>query len=204
MFSTRGQPSGIVGHQTVWTRDRTMTEHDLIEQAKQGSADAIDALYRRHASRVYSVVRRLTGDDAQAEDAAQETWLRVMRSLPTFRGQAMFSTWLHRIAVNCALYGRRKRERNRLRELELPESLPASSSGSRPLLRMRLEEAIDALPDGMRRVLVLHDVEGYTHEEIGELLGVAAGTCKSQLSKARAKLRAYLRQTVEGEEVCSI
>lgn len=182
-----------------------MTEHDLILQAKQGDAEALDALYRRHASRVYSVVRRLTGDDAQAEDAAQETWLRAMRALPTFRGQAMFSTWLHRIAVNCALYGRRRRERNRLRELELPDSLPAKATPEpQPLLRLRLDEAIDALPEGMRRVLVLHDVEGYTHEEIGELLGVAAGTCKSQLFKARAKMRAHLRQTVEGEEVCSI
>ena len=97
-----------------------MTEHELIDQAKQGDAAALDALYRRHASRVYTVVRRLTGDDAQAEDAAQETWMRAMRALPSFRGQAMFSTWLHRIAVNCALYGRRRRERNKLRELELP------------------------------------------------------------------------------------
>lgn len=181
-----------------------MTEHDLIQQARQGDAEALDALYRRHAPRVYSVVRRLTGDDAQAEDAAQETWLRAIRALPDFRGQAMFSTWLHRIAVNCALYGRRKRERNRLRELQLPETLPAPGSEPRPLLRMKLEEAIDTLPEGMRRVLVLHDVEGYTHEEIGALLGVAAGTCKSQLFKARAKLRAHLRRTVEGEEVCSI
>ena len=181
-----------------------MTEQDLIQQAKQGDAEAIDALYRRHASRVYSVVRRLTGDDAQAEDAAQETWLRAMRALPSFRGQAMFSTWLHRIAVNCALYGRRRRERNRLRELELPQTLAAREEERTPLLRMRLEAAIDGLPEGMRRVLVLHDVEGYTHEEIGELLGIAAGTCKSQLFKARAKLRARLRQTVEGEEVCSI
>jgi RNA polymerase sigma-70 factor (ECF subfamily) len=181
-----------------------MTEHDLILQAKQGDAAALDALYRRHAARVYTVVRRLTGDDAQADDAAQETWMRAMRALPSFRGQAMFSTWLHRIAVNCALYGRRRRERNRLRELELPDSLPTSGSEPRPLLRMRLQEAIDQLPEGMRRVLVLHDVEGYTHEEIGDLLGVASGTCKSQLFKARAKMRTYLRQTIEGEEVCSI
>jgi RNA polymerase sigma-70 factor (ECF subfamily) len=181
-----------------------MTEHDLILQAKQGDAAALDALYRRHAARVYTVVRRLTGDDAQADDAAQETWMRAMRALPSFRGQAMFSTWLHRIAVNCALYGRRRRERNRLRELELPDSLQASGSEARPLLRMRLQEAIDQLPEGMRRVLVLHDVEGYTHEEIGDLLGVASGTCKSQLFKARAKMRTYLRQTIEGEEVCSI
>ena len=181
-----------------------MTEQNLIRQARQGDPEALDALYRRHAPRVYSVVRRLTGDDAQAEDAAQETWLRAIRALPDFRGQAMFSTWLHRIAVNCALYGRRKRERNRLREMELPETIPERGPVPRPLLRMQLETAIDALPDGMRRVLVLHDVEGYTHEEIGELLGIAPGTCKSQLFKARAKLRARLRQTVEGEEVCSI
>jgi RNA polymerase sigma-70 factor (ECF subfamily) len=181
-----------------------MTENELIQQAKQGDAAALDALYRRHSSRVYTVVRRLSGDDAQAEDAAQETWLRAMRALPSFRGQAMFSTWLHRIAVNCALYGRRKRERNRTREIELPETLQPAAPEGRPLLRMRLEEAIDQLPEGMRRVLVLHDIEGYTHEEIGDLLGVAAGTCKSQLFKARAKMRAYLRQTVEGEEVCSI
>ena len=181
-----------------------MTENELILQAKQGDAAALDALYRRHSSRVYTVVRRLTGDDAQAEDAAQETWLRAMRALPSFRGQAMFSTWLHRIAVNCALYGRRKRERNRSREIELPDTLQAAAPEGRPLLRMRLEEAIDQLPEGMRRVLVLHDIEGYTHEEIGDLLGVAAGTCKSQLFKARAKMRSYLRQTVEGEEVCSI
>lgn len=181
-----------------------MTEHELIQQARQGDAEALDALYRRHSARVYTVVRRLTGDDAQAEDAAQETWLRAIRALPGFRGQAMFSTWLHRIAVNCALYGRRRRERNRLREFELPADLAAPGIEPQPLLRMKLDEAIDRLPEGMRRVLVLHDVEGYTHEEIGALLGIAAGTCKSQLFKARAKMREYLRQTVEGEEVCSI
>lgn len=181
-----------------------MTENDLIHQARQGDVTALDALYRRHAARVYSVVRRLTGDDAQAQDAAQETWLRAIRALPEFRGQAMFSTWLHRIAVNCALYGRRKRERNRLREMELPDAIPERGPQPRPLLRMQLEAAIDTLPEGMRRVLVLHDVEGYTHQEIADLLGIAPGTCKSQLFKARAKLRAQLRRTVEGEEVCSI
>ena len=108
----------------------------------------------------------------------------------------------HRIRVSVSVDG--PRERNRLRELELPQTLAAREEERTPLLRMRLEAAIDGLPEGMRRVLVLHDVEGYTHEEIGELLGIAAGTCKSQLFKARAKLRARLRQTVEGEEVCSI
>ena len=81
-----------------------MTENDLIERAREGDREALDALYRSHAGRVYTVVRRLTGDDAQAEDAAQETWLRAIRSLPAFRAEARFSTWIHRIAINCALY----------------------------------------------------------------------------------------------------
>lgn len=129
--------------------------------------------------------------------------MRAIRALPSFRGQSLFSTWLHRIAVNCALYGRRGRDRLRARETELPESLERATPEEKPLLRMRLQSAMDRLPEGMRRVLVLHDVEGYTHEEIGEMLGVASGTCKSQLFKARAKMRAMLSETVEGEEVCS-
>jgi RNA polymerase sigma-70 factor (ECF subfamily) len=179
-----------------------MSETELILRAQQGDGVAIEALYRRHADRVYTVVRRVAGDDALAEDWAQEAWMRAIRALPSFRGQSLFSTWLHRIAVNCALYGRRGRERLRTREMELPDSLESASREDRPLLRMRLQDAIDRLPDGMRRVLVLHDVEGYTHEEIGEMLGVASGTCKSQLFKARAKMRSMLSETVEGEEVC--
>ena len=179
-----------------------MTEHDLIRRAQQGDEQAIDALYRRHSGRVYTVVRRLVGDDAQADDVAQEAWLRVIRGLPTFREQSLFSTWLHRIAINCALH-RRRREHHRERELELPESLADSCPPDEPLLRLRLQTALDRLPEGMRRVLVLHDVEGYTHEEIGEMLGVAAGTCKSQLFKARVKMRSLLRPTIQGEEVCS-
>ena len=180
-----------------------MTESDLVLRAKQGDGSAIEALYRSYAPRIYTVVRRLTGDDALADDAAQEAWLRAIRALPSFRGQALFSTWLHRIAVNCALYGRRRRERTRDREGMLDETLSTRTMESEPLLRRRLESAMEQLPDRMRRVLVLHDVEGYTHEEIGELMGVAPGTCKSQLFKARAKMRTMLRACVEGEEVCS-
>lgn len=179
-----------------------MTEQELIRRAQQGDEQALEALYRRHSSRVYTVVRRLVGDDAQADDTAQEAWLRVLRALPTFRGESLFSTWLHRVAINCALY-RRRRERHRGEESELRDTLPDAGIPDEPLLRMRLEKALDRLPDGMRRVLVLHDVEGYTHEEIARLLGVTPGTCKSQLFKARAKMRSILRPTTEGEEVCS-
>lgn len=181
-----------------------MTEHDLIQRAKAGDRQALDALYRAHAARVYSLIRRLTGDDAHAEDAAQETWLRAIRSLPAFRAEARFSTWIHRIAVNCALYGRRSRARLQVREVDLHETAGRAEDADTPLLRVRLQEAIDTLPSGMRRVLVLHDIEGYTHEEIGALLGVTPGTSKSQLFKARAKLREQLRPKVEGKGLCSI
>jgi RNA polymerase sigma-70 factor, ECF subfamily len=186
-----------------------MDESDLIVRAQQGDAGAIEALYERHAARVYSVVRRLAGDDAQADDWAQDAWLRAIRSLPGFRGQSLFSTWLHRIAVNCALYGRRRRERVRSREAALPDVPDVADPAdlADPLLRMQLERAIDRLPERMRRVLVLHDVEGYTHEEIAALLGVSPGTCKSQLFRARAKMRSFLRSTIEEEdeheEICS-
>ncbi len=169
-----------------------MSEDHLIHRAKRGEAEACRALYQRYAPRVYAVVRRMAGDEALAEDWAQEAWIRAFRALPGFRGDAKFSTWLHRVAVNSALQGQRKRKRHTSREAPLVESL-ATSSRDRPVLRMRLERALQELPEGMRQVLVLHDVEGYTHEEIGELLGVAPGTSKSQLFKARAKMRLMLR-----------
>lgn len=167
-------------------------EEQLIQRARQGDGGAIQALYRRYADRVYTVVRRLAGDDALAEDWAQEAWVRAIRALPGFRGEAQFGTWLHRIAVNSALYGRRGRARRDAREEPLPEVLPVGAAAERALLRVRLERALEQLPEGMRRVLVLHDVEGYTHAEIGVLLGVAPGTCKSQLFKARARMRQLL------------
>lgn len=183
-----------------------MTETELIRKAKQGNDAAIEALYESHASRVYSIVRRLTGDDALAEDCAQETWIRVIHALPKFRSEARFSTWVHRIAVNCALQGRRSRLRLSQREEPLPPALPGRSKQPDALLNRRLEQALDELPLGMREVLVLHDVEGYTHEEIGKMLGVASGTSKSQLWKARSKMRIALQPVVhvsEGEAICS-
>lgn len=154
----------------------------------------MQALYHRYAPRVYAVVRRFAGDDAQADDWSQEAWIRAFRALPGFRGDAAFSTWLHRVAVNSALQGRRRTNRHDSRETTLPVSIP----GGRPdpaVLRIALERAVARLPEGMRQVLLLHDVEGFTHDEIGEMLGIAAGTSKSQLFKARAKMRDMLRPT---------
>src|SRR5690606_18653358 len=158
-----------------------MTERELIERARNGEDSAIRALYLRHAPRVYATVRRLAGDDALAEDWAQEAWVRAIRALPSFRGDAQFSTWLHRIAVNSALHGQRWRTRRTSNEIPLPVTVSSEQRQDRPVLRVAIERALERLPAGMRQVLVLHDVEGFTHEEIGSVLGITPGTSKSQL-----------------------
>ena len=171
-----------------------MSESQLIQRACEGDGRAVKALYERYGPRVFAVVRRIAGDDELARDYAQEAWIRAIRALPTFRGDARFSTWLHRIAVNAALQASRRVETRRKYEGPPPDDVAAT--GPAPgdaFLQQRLEAALDRLPDGMRQVLVLHDVEGYTHDEIGEALGVNAGTSKSQLFKARAKMRELLK-----------
>ena len=169
-----------------------LTDSQLIRLATEGDARAIRTLYDRYAPRVHAVVRRIAGDDDLAQDYAQEAWIRAIRALPTFRGDARFSTWLHRIVVNAALQALRKSETREKREGPVPEEVPVAPVHADSLLQKRLEGALDGLPEGMRRVIILHDVEGYTHDEIGDVLGVAAGTSKSQLFKARAKMRAML------------
>lgn len=184
-----------------------MTETECIARARDGDGAAIRELYDRYSGRVYAVIRRLAGDDALAEDWAQEAWVRALRALPSFRGEAAFGTWLHRIAVNSALHGQRWRTRRVSNEIALPVGNVAAQREDAPVLRIELERALARLPDGMREVLVLHDVEGYTHEEIGSALGVAPGTSKSQLFKARAKMREMLTasdRVVKGEEACHI
>lgn len=172
-----------------------MTEQELVQQARVGNEGAMRALYRRYAPRVYAVVRRIAGEDALADDWSQEAWIRAFRALPSFRGDASFSTWLHRVAVNSALQGKRSRKRHDTRETSLPVVVAGEAEADPTMLRIALERAMERLPDGMRRILVLHDVEGFTHEEIGDMLGIASGTSKSQLSKARAKMRLMLRST---------
>jgi RNA polymerase sigma-70 factor, ECF subfamily len=184
-----------------------MTDDECIERARAGDAAAMRALYDRYAPRVWAAVRRLAGDDALAEDWAQEAWVRAFRALPGFRGESRFSTWLHRIAVNSALHGRRWRDRRAGNEVQLPVALEARGRSDGGALRIDLQRALDRLPAGMRQVLVLHDVQGYTHEEIGEALGISPGTSKSQLFKARARMRQMLQPPAErkrGEEACLI
>jgi RNA polymerase sigma-70 factor (ECF subfamily) len=179
-----------------------MDDSQLIERAKGGDGGAVRELYDRHAHRVFAVVKRLAGHDEQlAEDWAQETWVRAIRALPAFRGESRFTTWLHRIAVNSALHGRRSRTRHAGRETALADdAFAVRPMAENRILRMKLERAMERLPEGMRRVLVLHDIEGYTHVEIGEMLGVNPGTCKSQLFKARARMRRLLTPAEEPAE----
>lgn len=183
-----------------------MSETELIQRAQDGDPRAIREIYRMYAPRVYAVVKRLAGDDALAEDWAQEAWVRIFRALGSFRREARFTTWLHRIAVNSALHGRRWRERRVRHETAMPDTMPMRAPADETLLRMKLEKAMTQLPERMRQVLVLHDVEGYTHEDIADFLGITAGTSKSQLFKARARMRELLRpapeERVNGEEVC--
>jgi RNA polymerase sigma-70 factor (ECF subfamily) len=174
-----------------------MTETELVAAAREGDRAAVRKLYDRYAPRVFAVVRRIAGNDELALDFAQEAWLRAIRALPTFRGEARFSTWLHRIAVNAALEAARKADLREKRESLAPEPFDSGAHSGDPLLARRLEAALNRLPRGMREVLVLHDVEEYTHEEIAGVLGITAGTSKSQLFKARGKMREILGQARE-------
>ena len=171
-----------------------MDERDLINRVRAGDGPAERALYDAHVDRVYRLAYRLAGDEVLAQDFTQETFIRAFDRLGTFRGDSAFSTWLHAITTRVVLNGLRQVKRFRQREADI-EAADGVSSGRReaePDLKIRLQRAIDALPEGYRTVFVMHDVEGYTHEEIGAALGVETGTSKAQLSRARAKLREAL------------
>ncbi|HEX5438160.1 MAG TPA: sigma-70 family RNA polymerase sigma factor [Gemmatimonadaceae bacterium] len=173
-------------------RDR-VNERQLLERLRAGDRAAERELYERHVDRVYRLAYRLTGDDALAEDCTQETFVRAFSRVHDFRGDARLSTWLYRIAVTVTLNVLRKVRRIERREIALADAGVAGPARSaEPDLKARLARAIDALPEGCRVVFVMHDVEGYTHEEIGAALGVRDGTSKAQLSRARAKLRVAL------------
>lgn len=153
-----------------------MSEDGLIERVLRGDAAAERALYEAHVDRVYRLAYRMAGDDDLAQDFTQETFIRAFDRLADFRGDAAFSTWLHRIATTVALNGLRRVGRHRKRETELGAASVVADAGPKgvePDLRDRLHEAIDGLPEIYRTVFVMHDVEGYTHEEIGGVLGVS-------------------------------
>ena len=171
-----------------------MDESQLIARVRAGDSAAERALYDAHVDRVYRLAFRLAGDDALAQEFTQETFIRAFDRLGSFRGDAAFSTWLHTITTTVVLNGLRKVKRFRQREADIDDAhdIGVAQRHAEPDLKVRLKAAIDALPDGYRTVFLMHDVEGFTHEEIGATLGIQEGTSKAQLSRARARLRREL------------
>ena len=183
--------------------DKEPTDFELAQRSAKGDSDAFEQIYRRHFRRVYALCLRMLSDPVRAEDLTQEVFVQLFNKIGSFRGDSAFTTWLHRMTVNLVLmYFRKASTRSELlteegetpiqivRGTENPENMPVVD-------RIALERAIQQLPPGYRSVFVLHDVEGYEHDEISKMMGISAGTSKSQLHKARLKLRQLLRQQAE-------
>lgn len=176
--------------------DEPAKDNEQIWVARARSADkrAFEALYRLHSGRVYGLCLRMTGNQAEAEDCAQEAFVQAWRKLAKFRGDSSFGTWLHRVAVNVVLGRKRsaRREDERVRSVSDVHPLPESIGDSAGL--RDLEQAMNGLPPRARHVFVLYAVYGYSHEETAGLLGIAAGTSKAQLHRARQLLKDQLEQ----------
>lgn len=167
---------------------------DLIRQAQDGDESAFAALYQAHCGRVHALCLRLAGEAQAARELTQDVFVRVWEALPSFRGESAFTSWLHRLAVNVFLTNRRTSGRRERRVFTLagPETMESPRESSPEGLRLDLEAAIGLLPEGARTVFVLHDIEGYQHGEIARMIGVAEGTSKAQLFRARRLLREAL------------
>lgn len=182
---------------------RSPDEAQCIARAQQGDEAAFEAIFKAHQKRVYHLCLRMTANVAEAEDLTQEAFLQVFRKIKTFRGDSAFSTWLHRLAVNCVLMRRR---RKKLAEISMETSVSNDKSETQQwefavpdlvlagvIDRISLEHAVAQLPEGYRQVFLMHDVLGYEHHEIAEAQGYTVGNSKSQLHKARMKLRQHFQ-----------
>jgi len=173
---------------------------ELARKAAGGDESAFEKLYRRHFRRVYAICLRMTGNASEAEDLTQDVFTNLFRKIGQFRGMSAFTTWLHRFTVNQVLmYFRKRKSRPEFttEEGETPVQIVQGTANPdrMPIIdRLAIEQAIAQLPPGYRQIFVLHDVEGYEHEEIAQMLGIAVGTSKSQLHKARLKLRSLIRE----------
>lgn len=187
------------------TETGELTESEAIQRAQQGDAEAFEFLYRRHSRRVYALCLRMVGRTAEAEDLAQEAFLQLFRKIATFRGESAFSTWLHRLTVNVVLMKLRKKTvaETSLEEATEPDEEtggPRRDFGAPDSLltgsvdRINLQRAVEQLPPGYRSVFELHDIQGYEHNEIAEIMGCSIGNSKSQLHKARTRLRELLHE----------
>jgi RNA polymerase sigma-70 factor (ECF subfamily) len=187
-----------------------LPEAEAIRLAQRGDAAAFERLYELHSRRVYSLCLRMVGNTAEAEDLAQEAFLQLFRKIATFRGESAFSTWLHRLAVNVVLMKLRKKSGkeaslDQVTEPDEESGAPGRDFGTPDvrltgsLDRVNLQRAVDQLPPGYKAVFVLHDVQGYEHNEIAEIMGCSIGNSKSQLHKARMRLRELLHETVRAK-----
>ena len=192
------------------TETGELPEADAIRLAQQGDAAAFERLYQLHNRRVYSLCLRMVGNTAEAEDLTQEAFLQLFRKVSTFRGESAFSTWLHRLAVNVVLMKLRKKSgtESSLEQITEPDEEsggPRRDFGAPDLRlsgsidRVNLQRAIDQLPPGYRAVFVLHDVQGYEHNEIAGIMGCSIGNSKPQLHKARMRLRELLQESVRAK-----
>lgn len=184
-----------------------MPEAEAIRLAQQGDAAAFERLYRMHNRRVYSLCLRMVGNTTEAEDLTQEAFLQLFRKIATFRGESAFSTWLHRLAVNVVLMKLRKKSGtetslDQLTEPDEDSGTPRRDFGAPDLKlsgsidRVHLQRAVEQLPPGYKAVFVLHDVQGYEHNEIAQIMNCSIGNSKSQLHKARMRLRELLHEVV--------
>jgi RNA polymerase sigma-70 factor, ECF subfamily len=189
--------ANAVSAQDVVVATRT-SDFELAQRSSAGDMTAFEELYERHSRRVYSLCLRMTANTAEAEDLAQEAFIQLFRKIGSFRGDSAFTTWLHRLTVNQVLMHFRKKGVRMEQTTDDGETPVQVVAGTEDPLRMpvvdriALDKAIKRLPPGYRTVFVLHDVEGHEHEEISRILGCSVGTSKSQLHKARMKLRTLL------------
>jgi RNA polymerase sigma-70 factor, ECF subfamily len=180
-----------------------LSENEAVRLAQEGESKGFERLYQLHCQRVYSLCLHMVKDPIEAEDLAQDAFLQTFRKIQTFRGDSLFSTWLHRLTVNIVLVVIRKRKHS---EIPLDETLESNEESRRPYVelsvpdlnlngvidRINLQNAINQLPRDCKKMLVLHDVQGYEHNEISRIVGCSVGNSKSQLHKARVRLRQLL------------
>ena len=179
---------------TAVTEQGLADELEWVERARQADTSAFESLYRLHVDKIYGLCLRMTGNASEAEDCTQDAFIQAWRKLAKFRGDSAFSSWLHRIAVNAVLVRMRKSRREQDRIQAVTDISPAAKTLGDSGNLEDLQKAVDELPAGARRVFVLHAVYGYSHDETSSMLGIAVGTSKAQLHRAKRLLAQQLKQ----------
>jgi RNA polymerase sigma-70 factor (ECF subfamily) len=179
------------------SKEATVSDAELVARCQAGEVGAFETLYHQHAARIFTLASRMAGSPDEGEDLLQEIFLQAYRKLGSFKGEAALGTWLYRLALNHCLdfvRSRQARTRKLTDTLDDERSFESAAPRETPIPRIDLERAIARLPEGCREAFILHEVEGFDHKEVGALLGIAEGTSKSQVFKARMKLRGMLAE----------